>query len=220
MDKVVGFIADDGLNKDGRTTAFCRKLCVYIDGCEGGRYRRRGYVYSPGLNVCVVGGGEGDMPVDTGTGVPSAVAPFVAHADGKDIVAAGRIKVGCEVVVKGRVAVGMIAEVVTVEPDIAVHVDTVEINGDVVGACLIYDEVLAVEGSAADGVAGSGGTDAGEGEGTADTVGLVGRSSMLQSCGRLRVRQEASLYCGLVAVVSDVFWNFQSLSKEVWVRWA
>ena len=174
MDQVVGFIADDGLNKDGRTTAFSRKLCVYIDCCEGGRYRRRGDVYAPRLNVCVVGGDEGDMPVDTRTCVPAAVATFVADADGEDVVGAGWSQVWCKVVIERGVAVGMVAEVVTVEPDIAVHVNAIEVDGDVGCACLLQGEVLAVESRAADGVAGSGSAGAGGGEGTANAVGLVG----------------------------------------------
>src|SRR6185503_13692369 len=70
------------------------------------------------------------MPVNTRSAVPAGGFPFITHPYRQHILSAGLVKPGGKVIIKRRVAIRMVAQVMTVEPHIRVHIHAVEIDAD------------------------------------------------------------------------------------------
>ena len=94
------------------------------------RNLRRRHEHAPGRHVNRIRDGQPRVAVNPRAGIPAAVLAFVAHAHGEDVLLARRFQVGREVVFETRVAVGMVAEQVAVDPHVRVHVNAVEPHRD------------------------------------------------------------------------------------------
>ena len=85
-------------------------------------------------NVRGIGNGQPDMAVDAGAAIPSAGLADVLDLDGEHVFLAGGFEIGREIIEERRVAIRMIAQVPAVEPNVRVHINAVETDGDVLPA--------------------------------------------------------------------------------------
>src|SRR3954454_9620507 len=88
------------------------------------------------------------MPVDTRTAVPTAVASFVAHTYCNCILLTSLLQVWSNVVVKGRIAIGMVAKMMSIHPYIAIHINAIKQNRYFFSIRIIHRKMLAIPGSA------------------------------------------------------------------------
>ena len=73
---------------------------------------------------------QADVAVDAAAGVPApAGLDGIVHAHGDDVVLSGRVQQRGDVKVEGAVAIGASAGQPAVDPDLAVHIDAVELHG-------------------------------------------------------------------------------------------
>src|SRR5688572_29426119 len=73
--------------------------------------------------------GQPNVSINTRTGIPTRIRLLgVIHPDGNDIRLSAVVQMRREFVLKGAVAVRTFAEVVTVDPNLAVAVDAVELD--------------------------------------------------------------------------------------------
>ena len=115
------------LQRDARRSSRSRLTTVDADvdgGGVGGDFWG-GDEGAPGGDVDGVGGDEADLAVDAGSGVPAGGGLLrVVDADGDDVFAG--VEVVGEVVVEADVAVGAVAEELSVDVDVGVGHDAVE----------------------------------------------------------------------------------------------
>ena len=100
------------------------------------------------MGLC--GFSQPDIAVNSAAGIPAAGNAFVPHANGNHIIRAG-LDVRGQVVIDAGVAVRMDSKVLSVDPDIAVHVNSAEENFKPLARVgRIHLEVFAVPAGAAD----------------------------------------------------------------------
>ena len=73
---------------------------------------------------------EPDMAIDAGPRIPAAATRLDIGTDGNLVWLAAIFQVGRQVVAQTHISIGALAQQVPIDPDLAVHVDTVKIHGD------------------------------------------------------------------------------------------
>ena len=73
---------------------------------------------------------EPDIPIDAGPRIPAAATWLDIGTDGDVVWLTAVFQVGREVVAETHISIGALTQQVPIDPDLAVHVDPVEIQGD------------------------------------------------------------------------------------------
>ena len=103
-----------------------------------------GHMHAVLGNGDLVGHHEIDVTTDTGTGVPTAGGNLVVDLDGDGILLA-RLEVRGKVEREGRITIRMVAQLGAVDPNGGIHVDTIEIDADLLARKSAIDkEALAI----------------------------------------------------------------------------
>src|SRR5512143_1961750 len=88
------------------------------------------------------------MTINTRATVPPGISAFVAHANCEKIFLAILFEVRSKIIIKSSVTVGMITEIIFIDPHIAVHVYAIEVDRRSFAIALIQPKMFAIPGGA------------------------------------------------------------------------